>query len=320
MMRHPLTKNLRTCLALAVLVAPCAHAQPVAPVPATAPAPTAAITDPATDLKVLPTSSTAAPVDASAIGFHTSMGDSKLSVFFTPTQIQLMRNALTIYESHPTEVKPVVADIKIEKPKIIDPTTYPVFYLSSIVYHSDEDWSIWVSGHKITSQQNKTTLKVLSVSPESATFAWTPGFTQALSIRKSLKLFAPADALKDKMVKPNTIHYDEDKKLVTFTLRTNQSFVVGYFEIFEGFVDSPKLSTLDASMIPDLFGKALAPSPEDPLAAAAAAVSTEAANAKIKAGEEPLKEDTVLNKLKTTPASSRHETDQLLQQPITATH
>ena len=122
------------------------------------------------------------------------------------------------------------------------------------------------------------------------------------------------------MVKPNTIHYDEDKKLVTFTLRTNQSFVVGYFEIFEGFVDSPKLSTLDASMIPDLFGKALAPSPEDPLAAAAAAVSTEAANAKIKAGEEPLKEDTVLNKLKTTPASSRHETDQLLQQPITATH
>ena len=210
---------------------------------ATAPAP---VVDPAPAAPTVEvTSAPAVHVESGKI--PSTIKNAHLSIFFTPFQIHAMGDALNAYETSlgmPVAARPAPTT-KVETTKIDEPATYPVFYLSSIAYRASNDWSIWVSGRKITSSKNGTTLKILSVTPEHVVFGWEPTYKEAIAIRTRRQLFAPTDAVKNRLTKTPTFAYDEKTGALAFTLKANQSFTVGYMNTFEGFVPSPTLPTLD---------------------------------------------------------------------------
>ena len=233
-----------------------AMAAPIATLAMPVATPTPAVTEGASIPSVpnVSVSATATPVTKSllpTVPFENSMGKAKVSILFTPNQIHALDDALTFYESKRPETTPTttaVIDVPLvapaEEKKIEEPATYPVFYLTSIVYHDAHDWSIWVSGRKITSAKNKTTLKILRIAPDRVTFGWTPPYGEAVALRVAKHLFAPTDAVKNKLTTSPGFSYDANTNHVTFSLMPNQSFSAAYFTTFEGFIASPPLPPL----------------------------------------------------------------------------
>ncbi len=194
---------------------------------------------------------------AASANTHFSFGDSDVSILFLPSQTQVMKQALINFESRPVHTatvektkEPTLKLDVIAEPHVNEPEKYPVYYLSSIVYHSPSDWSIWLSGHKITSAKNNTELKVTGISSDQATFSWTPGYSEALTLRKQHKSFAETDKVKHRLAATQISSYNENTGTVTFTLRPNQTFAVGYFSTFEGFMESPKLELALPAAVP----------------------------------------------------------------------
>lgn len=171
-----------------------------------------------------------------------SYGNSKISLLFLPAQVERMKDSIRVFESVSHEAKPVFSapePVLQVAEKITEPKDYPVFYLSSIAYDTPGDWSLWVSGHKITSRKNNTDLKVVSVTRDSASFVWTPSYLTAINRRRESEQFAPTDAVKNKLAAVQNIRQEEGGGPIAFTLRQNQTFAIGYFSIFEGYMDTP---------------------------------------------------------------------------------
>jgi len=55
--------------------------------------------------------------------------------------------------------------------------------------------------------------------------------------------------VKNKLAKSQNAVFDAAKGVLTFTLQQNQSFAVGYFKAFEGYVEAPKLDALSAAPV-----------------------------------------------------------------------
>lgn len=178
-----------------------------------------------------------------------SFGDSELSILFLPDQISRMKDAIRSFEdtgkdaAKPAPVVEVVA-APVAPEVIEDPLVYPVFYLSTIAYDTPSEWSLWVSGYKITSRHNYTDVTVLNVTRDSVTFLWKPSFMKAIMKRDKEKRFAPIDSVKHKLVPTQAVSIDESAGSVVFTLKPNQSFAPGYFKTFEGYIDGPTLTAL----------------------------------------------------------------------------
>lgn len=182
-----------------------------------------------------------------------SFGDSDVSVLFLPEQIRRMKESTMEFENQGgkpatlVNVQPTL-EVKQSAEVISEPSNYPVFFLSSIAYKNAGEWTIWIGAHKITSHKNNSDVVVLAVTPESATFSWKPTYSRAVLVRHQQDLFASTDQYKNKLSVVQRIRVDGDGTIV-FTLRQNQSFAVGYFSIFEGYVESPKLVALQANTV-----------------------------------------------------------------------
>lgn len=255
-----------------------AAATPAAPVAPASGAPSAA-TVPLPSVATLPAkpeSGAAAPAgtaEAEAtekVEKKFSFGGSDVSILFLPQQVSRMKDAIISYETagHASTVVVQPTPTITQPTEVIkDPAEYPVFYLSSIAYRNPGEWSIWLAGHKISSYKNDTDVKVVSVSAESVTLTWLPEYVEAVKRRKSGALFASVDAVKNKLSTQQRISMDDVTGAVTFTLRQNQSFSLGYFSIFEGYIESPQMIPLtvqtnnpnNISLTPDPSG-----SPGDP--------------------------------------------------------
>lgn len=183
-----------------------------------------------------------------------SYGSSGFSVMFMPEQMKQLKNALRLYESveHPAQPQTFATAEPlppVEKPA--EPESYPVFFLSSIAYDGPNDWALWVSGHKITSYKNDTDVKVVAVTRYTATFAWNPSYSAAIRFRARTNGFASTDKVKNKLAAVQNIEQDVKTGGITFTLRQNQSFVVGYCQVFEGYLDSPVLGEMAEESLDD---------------------------------------------------------------------
>jgi hypothetical protein len=194
--------------------------------------------------------------DAAANEFATrdgfSFGDAPYSILFTADQIAAMKQALITYETGRRNKTPVTVDIVVEEVAAAptnEPASYPVFNLSSIVYRTAGDWTVWIGGQRITPNSNEGTLRVVRIGPGIAQFSWKPAFADSYRQRYEMSMFAATDSVKHKMTRPNTAMFDEENNQVFFTLKPNQSFSPGYMATFEGRVPPPTLSpllTLDA--------------------------------------------------------------------------
>jgi hypothetical protein len=207
---------------------------------------------PTVDTKVtsesVPTPTAPEVADTKPQAFRNSLSNSDLSIFFTPNQVRLMNDALTTYEESGKPAQPL-SDLAIKGPsttlEIAEPETYPVFYLSSIAYRAPMDWSIWISGHKITSHKNNSNLKILSISSDKVQLLWEdPKYKEAMLTRYKNNLFAPIDPIKHKLIKPSSYSFDTTTGAVIFSLKTNQTFATAYMNTFEGFIESPALAKL----------------------------------------------------------------------------
>jgi len=201
-----------------------------------------------------------------------SYGKSSLSVLFLPVQIERMMAGMKAYEDAHAAGSVVFGKMEPEKlapveEKIKEPDDYPVFFLSSIVYHDPSDWSLWVSGHKITSRKNDTDVNVLAISREGATFSWKPTYADVIARRVDEKKFAALDAVKNKLAVNQLVAQDEKTQALTFTLKQNQTFAVAYFSVFEGFMESTKLPPLSIAATPENAAVPIDPqSPSEPVA------------------------------------------------------
>ncbi len=181
-----------------------------------------------------------------------SYGKSNLSILFLPSQVARLKEAIGAFETENNSKPAIFAQPQEAVPAaqtvvVVEPPTYPVFFLSSIVYRAPNDWSIWMGGEKITSSKNETEVTVTEMRPDSVTFLWKPAYIDAIAQRNRAEAFAATDAVKNKLSTQQKISYDKASGAITFTLRQNQSFAVGYFKLFEGYIDSPTMQPITIS-------------------------------------------------------------------------
>ena len=201
-----------------------------------------------------------------------SFGDAPDSLMFSREQIEAMKTALRTYEDSKTRV-PDGTPVVVQAPApeaIAEPATYPVFYLTSIVYHHANDWTIWIANGeaasvaasasavpatkdvpaanqrlmRITPKSNVGELTAVNVSADRIEFLWKPSYMPAMKARVAKKLFAPVASVKHRIAQSAIVVYDDKAEAIRFVLKQNQAFAAAYFNCFEGQVASVALESL----------------------------------------------------------------------------
>jgi len=85
------------------------------------------------------------------------------SMFFSPEQIDLLYNSLKRYKQSGGNLAATIRKVgvnvqgeEISEEQVFVPIT---FYLASLIYPADKDWTIWLNGKKIRKENEKTELK-----------------------------------------------------------------------------------------------------------------------------------------------------------------
>ncbi|MDD2840161.1 MAG: hypothetical protein PHY80_03470 [Rickettsiales bacterium] len=107
-------------------------------------------------------------------------------------------------------------------------------YLNSIMYVSQNDWSVWISGNKITNLTNDSgEIKVLDIFPSLVRLAWTFDLNQWEVINPN-KLIPESNYI----IKDNTV-------TLIFSLSPNQSFLPTMNQTIEGKIKEVKTNSMD---------------------------------------------------------------------------
>lgn len=240
---------------LADLAITAAATSQLSPTTATTPpaAPDSAAVPPATLTPATPPSTeTSPPPTASALPEFApqsdySYGNAAYSIMFSAEQIEAMKSALRTYErvsgKDPSDAAITITQAPVQA-SVPEPAVYPVFYLSSIVYHNAKDWAVWLkqapaTGSEILQFTPKTMeqsdVKLLNVSATQAEFAWNPPYGDVLGQRYARKSFTPTNDVSHRLTaqecKPL---FDEQLASARFLLKQNQSFSSAHFACFEG--------------------------------------------------------------------------------------
>lgn len=108
----------------------------------------------------------------------------------------------------------------LAKPKDTDTRfIYPQFFLSSILFHSQKDWALWINGIKISllDKYNPLGLEVLDISEKRVVLRWRP-------LQPERVVFVESEG----------VSVDKIAKTVTFTLHGNQTFSSYAMRVVEG--------------------------------------------------------------------------------------
>lgn len=126
--------------------------------------------------------------------------------------------------------------------------TYPQFFLDSMVYHSAENWIVWVNGRKLANDTPKdgTNIQVAAVTPEMVTLEWFPS-----QMDRVLEIW---NQLENPAVQSQGVQVDVAKAKVTFSLKPNQTFSSYTMNVLEGkalpvTVDIAALGNLQGSRV-----------------------------------------------------------------------
>lgn len=116
------------------------------------------------------------------------------------------------------------------KPKENNEKSY--IYLGSILYFSPKTWAVWINGEKISSQTNSNTqeIYVTAIGRDKVQIMWQISFTKW----KILTGYEDGEELPELTA--------DNKVRISFTLKPNQTFILGSNKIVEGKV-SPSIIT-----------------------------------------------------------------------------
>ncbi len=187
-----------------------------------------------------------------------SFGDVPFSLMYSSEQIEAMRNVLSSVEGQADTPKTAKTDEKqplvpfLNKVKNIqEPKPYPSFYLASVVYRNGSDWTVWLSGKRITPKTNEGELVVAAISPDIVKFEWRPDYMSALIQRQQQGRFTEVTKVKNRLTAAaDTVVMNALEGFVSFTLRANQSFSVAYMSTFEGKMPPADPPSFDAKAAP----------------------------------------------------------------------
>lgn len=129
------------------------------------------------------------------------------------------------------------------------------FFLSSVAYLNDKEWTVWINGQVYTLAVPPTDFEIVSVKERQVTLRWKvtpeeietvfPHWREKVTVvEDETKIVAPAaPAQADKkektlMASGVVIYYVKSGQFLQFTLHSNQTFVSRGMEIVEGKVES----------------------------------------------------------------------------------
>ncbi len=101
--------------------------------------------------------------------------------------------------------------------------TYPQFFLESLVFHTDTDWTVWLNGQRITpeSKQHSSEIKVVGIDKNQVTLQWTPADFER--VRKTWENNSN-----------EFVMLDQAARMVSFVLKPNQTFSSYVMKVLEG--------------------------------------------------------------------------------------
>lgn len=172
------------------------------------------------------------------------------SLFFSDSDIKLIYDARKFYEQNHHIGKSdgsVVEDDFLRSLEKISASkfgsapnlfTYPQFFLSSIIYHSVDDWVVWINDKKITQNSGVTTdgLRIINIDKGKVVFQWKP--------QKMDRIADIGESSQDSPVRVNQM-----KGTVEFLLQPNQTFSSYAMRIVEGRVQPVTINLNDGMIV-----------------------------------------------------------------------
>ncbi|PIR38465.1 MAG: hypothetical protein COV35_06775 [Alphaproteobacteria bacterium CG11_big_fil_rev_8_21_14_0_20_39_49] len=126
-----------------------------------------------------------------------------------------------------TNVEPIIEVPQIERPK-----EAPAFYLSSILYLSPDNWSVWINGQKVSFGEGYNNVEIVKVTETEVTMIWRDSMIDYVSPGWKDKYNLMAD---DRfMSNERNVVVDLENGDISFVLGVNQSFDSMSMEIIEG--------------------------------------------------------------------------------------
>lgn len=186
-----------------------------------------------------------------------------LSLMFDAAQIARVNQVLKAYDSGlsvdiqdengPTEksqdeiLNDILTDLKATEANAA-PKYYPNFILSSLVYYRPDDWTVWLTGVKITPKNNKpeNPVYIKSIGPGSVVIAWKPNE----NIRPALHyVWNKKKTTKRAKEEAKSISTTGNASAVNIVLRTNQTFIAGRMVVREGIITQTVTPQIDQAAV-----------------------------------------------------------------------
>lgn len=182
----------------------------------------------------------------------------KGSLMFPITDIRRLEEVMEAYEAsiankdHDDDfLKNLIESINTETPleegenipQVVLPSIAPSFYLSSIVYVSDNEWAVWIDGEKFTHNRDKNidkNLTITSVNKTSVELEWETKHIDHISPNWKHVMEETEQAISIVSKNGNIVRSGEQvesTQIIYFTLHPNQTFVTNAMEIMEGKVE-----------------------------------------------------------------------------------
>jgi hypothetical protein len=115
--------------------------------------------------------------------------------------------------------------------------------LNSILYNNANDWSIWVNGKRYGRKEamegfaiDKSSVQVTSITPQRVTYRWTPIeqlYTQVEARWKEKQQLGDLVA-SPQIAQKDQVALDEAARVVTISMRPNQTFLSRFMTVLEG--------------------------------------------------------------------------------------
>ncbi len=150
------------------------------------------------------------------------------SVMFTPEEIDQINNILNNFGA---SAQDFVGQATSTSPKEVSRK----FFLSSLIYYTNDKWTVWINNKKISNDKNDEGLSVRDITKEYVVIEWSTPNLESIAPDWRSRLTATS---RNKFVSPKkdieVYLPDETSALVSFKLSPNQLFEVSSMRIKEG--------------------------------------------------------------------------------------
>ncbi len=171
------------------------------------------------------------------------------SLFFTSEQTDMFYNKLKKFRQTGIIQQPgyKLTQDASGKPGVMEkPFVYKSFYLGSILFSDNNDWTIWMNGQRLRKESNQSEVEVIEINRNAGTFLFSSeNIDQYIKDYGDVKQIKKSDLDEgwSRVSDDGNIKLSTTKGLVQFKLKNNQSFILSELRIIEGKYIAPAVDT-----------------------------------------------------------------------------